>query len=167
MKLNWKHNAGAFALGMAALSFGAGPALSQSSSTPEKPVKGQAGQAERGIKDNGVKGCGKCGITGKEQAPPTGETPPVEGATESVAGGPGSRPGNNPVTPGATQSVGGGPGSRPGNNPVTPGATARARGGPGSGPRHNWPLLVGGIAAAGGLVALAAGGGDEGRPTSP
>jgi hypothetical protein len=45
------------------------------------PVEDIADPAnEKGIKDNGVKGCGNCGLTGREAAPPAtggpGDTPP-------------------------------------------------------------------------------------------
>jgi hypothetical protein len=96
MKLNWKHSAGAFALSVAMLGMSAtGTVDAKGKSGVLKPpvdkvkVPGdrtppsaenksgtmQAGDiadpaAEKGIKDQAVKGCGNCGVTGREAAPP-------------------------------------------------------------------------------------------------
>jgi hypothetical protein len=48
--------------------------------TPTPPAE----QAERGIKDQGVKGCNGCGLTGREAAPGTGEAPAQGGTPPSA-----------------------------------------------------------------------------------
>ena len=48
-----------------------GAAIDSSQVKPKNEIAGQAapGSADRGIKDNGVKSCGSCGLTGKVAAP--------------------------------------------------------------------------------------------------
>lgn len=41
------------------------------------PVADGKPSAAKGIKDQGVKGCGNCGVTGKVAAPTAGAEPPV------------------------------------------------------------------------------------------
>jgi hypothetical protein len=56
------------------------------------PVQGEAPpSAEKGIKDNAIKSCGNCGLTGRVAAPPAtggpGDTPPPSADYESPGGG--------------------------------------------------------------------------------
>lgn len=103
MMLNWNHRIGATALAVALLASTGGfmneakavetgqllikdkprPATRTTSDTI-KPTPPTA--TEKGIKDNAVKGCGNCGVTGRAAAPPPGGTPTPPGATDIETG---------------------------------------------------------------------------------
>lgn len=72
MTFNWKHSARAFALSVAMLAPISGQiAEAKPVETGQLLIKDRVKPSvEKGIKDNGVKSCGSCGMTGKKAAPP-------------------------------------------------------------------------------------------------
>ena len=92
MKINWKQTAGALALSAMTLGVTGGDmamAKGKSGTIKVDPVaKGKSGTippptdnvapTEKGIKDQGVKSCGSCGLTGREAA----QSPVKDGATD-------------------------------------------------------------------------------------
>jgi hypothetical protein len=72
MKNYWRGIIGSVALSAAALSMiGTDGALAKGKSAVMKPTPpDDVTTTEKGIKDKGVSGCGNCGLTGREAAPP-------------------------------------------------------------------------------------------------
>ena len=172
MKFDWKQALGSVALSAMALSMigtdGAAAGKNKSDvikPNPDLPAdKIETGQmldkgkprppsVERGIKDNGVKSCSGCGMTGREAAPPaTGDgatpAPSVDIETGQMLDK-GPRWPNNKATERRAHS---GPGG-------TPPSTAKKG--------NNTGLILGIAAGAAALAAVLASGNNNDNPTSP
>jgi hypothetical protein len=90
MTINWKQTAGALMVSAMTLGVTGGDlAMAKGKSAVLKPTPpDDVTTTERGIKDNGVKSCSGCGMTGRQAAPPAtgdGATPPS--AEVEVKGG--------------------------------------------------------------------------------
>ena len=183
MKLNWKQAVSAVALS-AMIIGSAGGAMAEPTAEPkeksmrphgapiifmkeEKKPEGEAptqtpASTERGIKDDAIKGCGKCGVTSGREKAPDG----IEGAGDAAADverdipikGVKSKPPNETARGHKANTVpGGGTGRREGKPPKYNS----------TGPRNpNTALLaIGGLGALAAII-VAAGGNDD-NPTSP
>ncbi len=209
MTFDWKQALGSVALSAMALSMiGTGGAVAQSKPDTIKPApptadKIETGQmldkgprrppsVERGIKDNGVKGCTGCGITGREAAPPaTGDgatpTPSVDIETgQMLDKGPRWKPsvaaqeaappptGDGTAPPSAEKIETGQMLDRGCRWPkdCSKATERRAHNGPGGTPPstakgNNTSLILGITVGAAALAAVLASGNNNDRPTSP
>ena len=205
MTFDWKQALGSVALSAVALGMvGTDGAVAQNKPQTVKPnpptaEKIETGQmldkgprrppsVEKGIKDNGVKSCGSCGLTGREAAPPaTGDgatpTPSVDIETgQMLDKGPRWKP-----IPSAREAAP--PATGDGTPPSTdieqgqmldkgprwkPSATERrAHNGPGGTPpataknKSGWIIPTLGAVTAAALAAILASGNNNDNPTSP
>jgi hypothetical protein len=155
MKLNWTQRAGALAmtaaLSSAVLGLGvAGPADAKGKSAVMKPTPpDDVTTTERGIKDQGIKSCGSCGLTsGRAAAPP----PPASGETTDSIYGPGVSPEVVQGQPAASGT------ERNKSGTLPPPEPSAAKG------KTGWLLGIGGLAAIAAVVAVSSG---SGTPASP
>ena len=185
MTFNWKQALGSVALSAMALSMiGTGGAVAQTKPDTVKPnpptaEKIETGQllikdkprppaVEKGIKDQGVKSCNGCGMTGKEAAPPPVDDAAAPPSAEKIETGQllikdrpklvnerraNSGPGGTP--PAAKNELCG--------LPYTPKCVTNATAKKGS----NTGLILGITAGAAALAAVLASGNNDDRPTSP
>ncbi len=127
------------------------PSVDKGKSATIPPPTDDVAPTERGIKDNGVKGCTGCGITGREAAPPPvddGAAPPSVDYEEKGKGQHMEKPGR-PLTERRAHN---GPG---GTSP----STAKNKSG--------WIIPTLGAVTAAALAAILASGNNNDNPTSP
>ena len=147
--------------------------VEKTSDTPPPVDDAAAPNTERGIRDNAIKSCGSCGVTGKAAAPPPvddGAAPP-SADWEDPKGGQHFDKGK-PKPPSATERrAHNGPGGTPPSTakhelcgvPYTPKCVTNATAKKGS----NTGLILGITAGAAALAAVLASGNNDDRPTSP
>ncbi len=192
MNVNWKHSAGALALSVAMLASTGGQMVAaapvetgqllikdkpklqsvekgKSATIPVELPTIDAPATERGIKDQAVKGCGNCGLTGREAAPP----PVDDGAAPapSVDIETGQLLIKDKPTAATERRAHNGPGGTPPSTaknelcglPYTAKCVTNATAKKGS----NTGLILGITAGAAALAAVLASGNNDDRPTSP
>ena len=143
--------------------------VEKTSDTPPPVDDAAAPNTEKGIKDPGVKGCGNCGLTGKEAAPPPVDDGAAPAPSVDIETGQlliKDRP--KLVTERRAHS---GPGGTPPSTaknelcglPYTPPCVTNATAKKGS----NTGLILGITAGAAALAAVLASGNNDDRPASP
>ena len=143
--------------------------VEKTSDTPPPVDDAAAPNTERGIKDQAVKGCGNCGVTGKEAAPPPADyaapAPSVDIETGQLLIK------DRPVPSATERRAHNGPGGTPPSTaknelcgvPYTPKCVTNATAKKGT----NTGLILGITAGAAALAAVLASGNNDDNPTSP
>ncbi len=124
----------------------------KSATIPVEPPTVESPATEKGIKDNAVKGCGNCGVTGREAAPPPVDDGAAPAPSVDIETGQKLDKPQWPYNKATERRAHNGPGGTP-----PTGAVAR--------PKTGWIIPTLAVAAAaGGIVAVSSG---NDKPVSP